>query len=102
MKPKSNQRRAPSKAPGKKRSVQNGNVSVRPRNENGHSPVGALAGVAGAGSAPTHESAISGRVLAGFIVPSLPHPYLIPDANPSYKKIRKAYDDVRKQIEALK
>jgi 2-aminophenol/2-amino-5-chlorophenol 1,6-dioxygenase subunit alpha len=43
-----------------------------------------------------------GQVVAGFIVPGLPHPYLIPDANPGYRRIRAAYEDVRKQIAALK
>jgi reactive intermediate/imine deaminase len=40
-------------------------------------------------------------VVAGFIVPGLPHPYLIPDANPSYRRIRDAYDEVRKRVEEL-
>lgn len=41
-------------------------------------------------------------VVAGFVVPGLPHPLLVPDANPAYRKIRDAYDAVRKEIEALK
>jgi 2-aminophenol/2-amino-5-chlorophenol 1,6-dioxygenase alpha subunit len=41
-------------------------------------------------------------VVAGFIVPGLPHPLLVPDANPAYRKIRDAYDQVRKEIERLK
>jgi 2-aminophenol/2-amino-5-chlorophenol 1,6-dioxygenase alpha subunit len=41
-------------------------------------------------------------VIAGFVVPGLPHPLLVPDANPAYRKVRDAYDAVRKEIEALK
>jgi 2-aminophenol/2-amino-5-chlorophenol 1,6-dioxygenase subunit alpha len=43
-----------------------------------------------------------GAVVAGFIVPGMPHPYLVPDANPAYRRIRDAYADVRKQVAALK
>jgi 2-aminophenol/2-amino-5-chlorophenol 1,6-dioxygenase alpha subunit len=32
----------------------------------------------------------------------MPHPLLVPDANPGYRRLRDAYDAVRKQIEALK
>jgi len=59
-----------------------------------------VAGVAGARPAPARNPA-SG-VVAGFIVPGLPHPYLIPDANPGYRRIRDAYEDVRQAIAALK
>lgn len=41
------------------------------------------------------------RVLAGFIVPGYPHPLLVPDQNPAYRRIRDAYDAVRREIEAL-
>ncbi|MFO1532607.1 MAG: Rid family hydrolase [Thermoplasmatota archaeon] len=51
---------------------------------------------------PAPAPAPSGRILAGFIVPGLPHPYLIPDASPSYRRIRDAYESVRKQVAALK
>jgi reactive intermediate/imine deaminase len=39
--------------------------------------------------------------VAAFIVPTLPHPYLIPDANPGYRRLREAYDSVRREIEAI-
>ena len=32
----------------------------------------------------------------------MPHPLLVPDANPGYRRLRDAYNAVRKQIEALK
>jgi 2-aminophenol/2-amino-5-chlorophenol 1,6-dioxygenase subunit alpha len=32
----------------------------------------------------------------------MPHPLLVPDANPGYRRLRDAYDAVRKQVEALK
>lgn len=41
-------------------------------------------------------------LVAAFIVPGLPHPYLIPEANPSYKKVRDAYESVRAEIRRLK
>jgi 2-aminophenol/2-amino-5-chlorophenol 1,6-dioxygenase alpha subunit len=41
-------------------------------------------------------------VVASFVVPYMPHPLLVPDANPGYRRIRDAYDAVRKQVEALK
>jgi 2-aminophenol/2-amino-5-chlorophenol 1,6-dioxygenase alpha subunit len=41
-------------------------------------------------------------VVAGFVVPGLPHPLLVPDASPAYRKVRDAYDAVRREIEALK
>ncbi|MHB1260829.1 MAG: Rid family hydrolase [Thermoplasmatota archaeon] len=41
-------------------------------------------------------------VVASFVVPYMPHPLLVPDANPGYRRLRDAYDAVRKQIEALK
>ncbi len=47
------------------------------------------------------ESAGAG-VIAAFIVPGLPHPYLIPDANPAYRKVRDAYETVRAEIKRLK
>lgn len=50
---------------------------------------------------PTAQANEAGRVIASFVVPALPHPLLIPGANPGYQRIRDAYADVRKQIEAL-
>ena len=41
-------------------------------------------------------------VVASFVVPYMPHPLLVPDANPGYRRLRDAYDAVRKQVEALK
>ena len=41
-------------------------------------------------------------VVASFILPYMPHPLLVPDAHPGYRRIRDAYDDVRKRIEDLK
>ncbi len=73
-------------------------------------------------SAKSAKSAVSGRarndvpphseksavpvagagVVAAFIVPGLPHPFLIPDANPAYRRIRDAYDAVRREVERIK
>ncbi len=39
--------------------------------------------------------------IAAFIVPYLPHPLLIPDANPGYRRLRDAYGEVRQEIERL-
>ncbi len=41
-------------------------------------------------------------LIAAFIVPGMPHPYLVPDANPSYRKVRDAYESVRAEIKRLK
>lgn len=41
-------------------------------------------------------------VVGAFIVPGLPHPYLIPEANPGYRRIRDAYDAVRAEVQRLK
>ncbi len=38
-------------------------------------------------------------VVKGFVLPGLPHLLLTPDANPGWKKIRQAMDQVKKQIE---
>ncbi|HJQ93408.1 MAG TPA: hypothetical protein VJ874_03875, partial [Candidatus Thermoplasmatota archaeon] len=51
-----------------------------------------------AGSAAKREPGVA----ASFIVPYMPHPLLVPDANPGYRRIRDAYDAVRRQVEALK
>lgn len=42
-----------------------------------------------------------GRVVAGFVVPGLPHPYLAPERSPAWQKIRAAYDEVRREIDRL-
>jgi 2-aminophenol/2-amino-5-chlorophenol 1,6-dioxygenase alpha subunit len=52
------------------------------------------------GPSPRRDAA-SG-VVASFIVPYMPHPLLVPDANPGYRRIRDAYEAVRKEIRALK
>lgn len=59
-------------------------------------------GAQGHGAADRSPPAGAGQVVAGFIVPGLPHPYLIPDANPGYRKIRDAYEEVRKEVARLK
>lgn len=41
-------------------------------------------------------------ILKGFVLPGLPQPLLTPEANPGYKKLRQAFDQVSKEIEALK
>ncbi len=61
---------------------------------------GVVAKVSTPSALPRREPA-SG-VLAAFIVPHLPHPFLVPDANPGYRRLRDAYDIVRKRIKELK
>lgn len=39
--------------------------------------------------------------MAGFIVPGYPHPLQVPDANPSYQRIRDGFGAVRQRIEEL-
>ena len=39
------------------------------------------------------------NIVKGYILPGLPHLVLCPDANPGWKKVRAAMDDVRKAIE---
>lgn len=41
-------------------------------------------------------------VLASFILPYMPHPLLVPEANPAYQRVRDAYAEVRKRIQDLK
>ncbi len=41
-------------------------------------------------------------VVASFIVPYMPHPLLVPDAHPGYRRLRDAYEEVRRRIEELK
>ncbi|MEK6984844.1 MAG: Rid family hydrolase [Candidatus Thermoplasmatota archaeon] len=53
-------------------------------------------------SAQSAKSAAQSGVVASFIVPHLPHPLLVPDANPGYRRIRDAYGKVRKRIQELK
>lgn len=40
------------------------------------------------------------QVVKGYLVPGLPHLLLKPDANPGWKKVRQAMEEVRKEIEA--
>lgn len=39
------------------------------------------------------------NIVKGYILPGLPHLVLCPDANPGWKKVRAAMDEVRKSIE---
>ncbi|MES2155153.1 MAG: Rid family hydrolase [bacterium] len=59
---------------------------------------------AAAVSAPSAAQSVNGRpgLIAAFIVPGLPHPYLIPEANPAYQRVRDAYESVRAEIKRLK
>ncbi|MHB8632463.1 MAG: Rid family hydrolase [Thermoplasmatota archaeon] len=41
-------------------------------------------------------------VIASFVVPHMPHPLLVPEANPGYGRIREAYLEVGRRIRALK
>jgi 2-aminophenol/2-amino-5-chlorophenol 1,6-dioxygenase alpha subunit len=41
------------------------------------------------------------NVLKGFVLPGLPHPLLKPEGRPAWKKIRRAYDQVAQEVEAL-
>lgn len=43
----------------------------------------------------------AGKVVAGFIVPGMPHPLLCPDRSPAWAALRRGYDRVREQLEAL-
>ncbi len=45
---------------------------------------------------------VSNPILKGFVLPGLPQPLLTPDANPGYRKLRNAFEQVREEIEALK
>lgn len=54
---------------------------------------------AGAGPAPTPAG--KRGCIAAFVVPGKPHPLQVPDANPGYRRIRDAYDEVRQRIEEL-
>lgn len=38
-------------------------------------------------------------IVAGYILPGLPQPLLTPDANPGYKKLRQAFEQVKNEIE---
>lgn len=66
-------------------------------------PLSALkpAGSVGSVSSVVRPASAAG-LIAAFIVPGLPHPYLIPDANPGYHAIRDAYESVRKRVQELK
>src|ERR1051326_4545272 len=41
-------------------------------------------------------------VIASFVLPYMPHPLLVPDANPAYRRLRDAYGEVRQRITDLK
>ena len=41
-------------------------------------------------------------IVAGFVLPGLPHPLLVPDASPAYRRLRDAYEQVRKEIARIK
>ena len=41
------------------------------------------------------------NVLKGYVLPGLPHPLLVPDQNPAWKKVRQGYDRICKEIEEL-
>jgi len=42
------------------------------------------------------------NVLKGFVLPGLPHPLLVPDQNPAWKKVRLGYDRIREEIKEIK
>lgn len=44
---------------------------------------------------------MSGHFVAGVVVPTMPHPLQVPDANPGYARLRAAYDAARDRIAAL-
>ena len=46
-------------------------------------------------------SAGSGRIVAGYVVPGLPHPYLVPERAASWQSIRDGFERVRHDIESL-
>ena len=37
-------------------------------------------------------------ILSGYVLPGLPHPLLVPDQNPGWRRLRDAFDEVRKEI----
>jgi 2-aminophenol/2-amino-5-chlorophenol 1,6-dioxygenase alpha subunit len=41
-----------------------------------------------------------GQVTSGLILPGMPHPMLVPDANPGYGRLRSAYEKARAEIAA--
>ena len=43
----------------------------------------------------------SGDIIAGYIVPGLPHPYLTPERSAVWQDIRDSFDKVRRDIESL-
>lgn len=56
----------------------------------------------GAGASPAPRRDTPAGVIASFILPYMPHPLLVPDANPGYRRLRDAYEDVRRRIQDLK
>lgn len=45
---------------------------------------------------------MSSTVIKGYMLPGVPHLLLTPDANPGWRKVRNAMEQVREQIDALK
>lgn len=43
----------------------------------------------------------SGRLVAGYVVPGLPHPYLVPERSSAWQAIRDGFERVRREIETL-
>ena len=37
-------------------------------------------------------------VIRGYVLPGLPQPLLCPDANPGYRRLRNAFDNVKEEI----
>src|SRR5688572_14631904 len=74
-------------------------VKSRPPSKK-HEP-GVVASRGSAASASPRRDASSG-VVASFILPYMPLPLLVPDAHPGYRRLRDAYDAVRRQVEGLK
>ena len=50
---------------------------------------------------PEYTEKHNKNVLKGFVLPGLPHPLLAADRRPAWMKLRKAYDKVAQEIEAL-
>lgn len=56
---------------------------------------------AGAGAGPAPRRDTPAGVIASFIAPYMPHPLLVPDAHPGYRRLRDAYDALRRRIQEL-
>lgn len=46
------------------------------------------------------SGATVGSIIGAYLVPGLPHPLLASERSPAWRKLREAYGDVRKEIEA--